>query len=151
MPGAAPDARALVGSLIECAAKLAWRQSYTRDDVPAQFLERYGFTELAGPRGPFASAEVACGLLLLGPETEYPLHAHRAEEAYVVLSGIAEWRRRRERTRHLPGALIHHPPGVPHAMRTEAAPLLLLYLWRGAQLTQKSTLIEPARAGQSGD
>ena len=39
-----------------------------------------------------------------------------------------------------PGECIHHAPRVPHAMKTGSEPLLALYVWRGGDLAEKSTL-----------
>jgi hypothetical protein len=83
---------------------------------------------------------------MLGPFTHYPRHRHDAEEIYLPLSGAAEWQQGdavwRER---LPGTLIRHAGGEPHAMRTGAGPLLALYLWRGANLAQKAQLDAESR------
>jgi hypothetical protein len=46
-----------------------------------------GFSEWIGHRGAFASDAIACGVLLLGPDTEYPDHSHEAEELYFPLAG----------------------------------------------------------------
>ena len=61
-PGVAPrPAQAvapLVQALIEGHAGLDWRQTYSAADFGPAFLERYGWSELAGERGPIASASV---------------------------------------------------------------------------------------------
>ncbi len=113
--------------------------------VPADFLDRYGWTELLGRRGPFASERIACGFLLLGPATAYPRHRHEAEEWYLPLTGAARWRQGDGiwRTR-LPGTLIVHRSEEPHAMRTGASPLLALYCWRSEDIGQKPRLDPPA-------
>lgn len=78
---------------------------------------------------------LACGLLLLGPETLYPSHRHEAEELYISLLGSADWHQSdRGWVRQPPGAVLHHASFEPHAMRTDAQPLLALYLWRGTEL-----------------
>jgi mannose-6-phosphate isomerase-like protein (cupin superfamily) len=131
----------LVASLHRMHGNLAWSQTYRADDFGAAFLDRYGWTELIGARGPIASERLACGFLLLGPDVEYPSHHHAAEEIYMVLSGTAGWQRGDEPwTQRPPGALAHHPPNMRHAMRTSDEPLLALYLWRGGGLTQKSII-----------
>ena len=61
-------------------------QTYTSADFGERFLENYGYNEWIGQPGAFMSDEVACGVLLLGPETEYPDHAHEAEEFYLPLA-----------------------------------------------------------------
>ncbi len=136
--GFADDVQALLYGMRDC---LAWRQTYTADNFGPEFLLRYGWTELIGTRGPVPSHSLACGFLLLGPALEYPSHHHTAEEVYVVLSGNASWRRGGEDWQlRAPGAVIHHPPDMPHAMRTGAEALLALYLWRGGDLAQKSII-----------
>lgn len=123
-------------------AMLDWRQTYNMADFGAHFLERYGWTELIGARGPVAHDKLACGFLLLGPDIEYPGHKHEAEEIYVVLSGTALWRCAEQCwSERRPGTVIHHASNVPHAMRTRDEPLLALYLWKGGDLTQKSATV----------
>ncbi|MDE3080727.1 MAG: cupin domain-containing protein [Paracoccaceae bacterium] len=139
---AAPAAaRPLLASLSEARERLAWRQTYTAADLGQAFLDAYGWTEFVGQRGPVASDVLACGVLLLGPDTEYPSHAHEAEEIYIPLSGKARWQRGSDpwMTR-APLEVIHHPGWMPHAMRTEAEPLAALYVWIGGNLTQKSVI-----------
>jgi hypothetical protein len=107
--------------------------------VSADFLQRYGWSELIGLRGPVASERLAAGFLLLGPLTEYARHRHAAEEIYLPLAGTALWQRGDAAwRRRAPGRPIHHPSWMPHAMRTEAQPLLALYLWRRGDLAQRS-------------
>jgi mannose-6-phosphate isomerase-like protein (cupin superfamily) len=136
---------ALARQIAGAATELAWRQTYRAGEVPASFLERYGWCELAGSGGPVASAALGCGLLLLGPDTHYPPHSHAAEELYVPLSGAAEWQRGPERFAvRQPGDSVFHASGAVHAMRTGAAPLLALYLWRGDGLGDAARLVRQA-------
>ena len=82
---------------------------------------------------------MACGVLMLGPQVEYPRHRHEAEEVYIPLTGQTLWLQgNQEWTLHPLGQPIFHAPWVPHAMKTGAAPLLALYLWRAGDLKQKS-------------
>jgi len=134
-------------SASESATTLAWQQTYRSGEVSPTFLDRYGWVEVFGLKGPVAGERIAGGLLLLGPATMYPPHAHVAEELYVPLSGSAEWQAgdspfvRRE-----PGSAIWHGSGVAHAMRTAEAPLLALYLWRGSGLEQSAQVVGSAGA-----
>jgi mannose-6-phosphate isomerase-like protein (cupin superfamily) len=139
---AAPATAGLVKALVERADAIAWRQTYTAADFGPAFLDNYGWTELMGLRGPIASAHVACGFLILGPRTEYPSHAHEAEELYLPLAGTALWMRGEESfVARSPGAPIIHPSWTPHAMRTQDDPLLALYVWRGGDLAAKSKIM----------
>ena len=131
----------LVDTLSSVAGQIAWGQTYSVDDFGSGFLEKYGWTELIGLRGPIASECIACGFLMLGPEIEYPRHRHEAEEVYIPLTEPTFWLRGNEdwvsRTACRP---IYHTSRIPHAMRTESVPLLALYLWRGGNLVQKSKI-----------
>jgi Dimethlysulfonioproprionate lyase len=136
---AAPETRALVEALEAMAHELDWRQTYSKADFGELFLENYGYNEWIGQRGAFMSDRVACGVLLLGPETEYPDHSHPAEELYLPLAGHAFWRVAQSDWRlRPPGTWIHHPSWTPHAMRTEREPLLTAYVWRAGDLQAKS-------------
>lgn len=132
----------VVKALVAAAPYLAWRRSYTPAEIGTSFLENYGWTELVGLTGPVASEHLACGVLVLGADVTYPRHRHEAEEIYVPLVGTARWQgedgRWREQT---PGTVIHHVRYEPHAMQTGPECLLALYLWRSANLAQKSQLV----------
>lgn len=141
---AAPDTRDLCAVLCRTAPHLAWDQTYGAADFSAGFLERYGWTELLGQRGPFVSDTIACGFLLLGPGIEYPRHRHEAEEIYLVLAGTADWLKAdRGFVPRPPGALVHTPSRCWHAIRTSGQALLAFYLWSAGDLTQKSK-VRPA-------
>ena len=131
----------LIEALRRAAPALHWAQTYRASEAEAHFLRNYGWTELFGKIGPGVSRRLACGFLLLGPAVLYPRHVHEAEELYIPLSGVADWEQGDEVWREqIPGAVIHHEPREPHAIRTRAQPLLALYLWRGTDLGQKAKL-----------
>jgi len=147
LPALANDAtRPITELLVKLAPHLRWRQTYGIEDFGADFLQRYGWTELVGTRGPIASDEIAVGFLMLGPANHYPEHYHDAEEIYLPMAGEAMWKRgisdwQSER----PGTFIPHASREVHATRTTRDPLLALYLWRGGDLAQK-----PSIGGSSG-
>ena len=131
----------MVNMLVPLAKHLTWGQTYSAEDFGAGFLEKYGWTEFIGQRGPIASDRMACGVLLLGPQIEYPRHSHEAEEIYVPLTGQTLWQRsNQDWVYRSPGRPVYHESWVPHAMRTETVPLLALYLWHGGNLVQKSRI-----------
>ena len=71
-------------------------------------------------------------LCLVAPGVRYPDHHHPPEEIYVVLTP-GEWRQQ-DMPWHQPGpgGVVHNPPGIVHAMRAGAVPLLALwFLWLG--------------------
>jgi len=137
---------ALVAALCAAAPLMGWRQTYTREQIGADFLDNYAWSELFGPSSR-AGGRLSCGVLLLGPNTFYPRHRHEAEEIYVPLSGTANWQQGDDRWRQRsPGTLIHHLTEEPHAMQTREEPLLAIYLWRSANLSQEARL-DRRRAG----
>ena len=138
---APPFSAGFARDLAHAAPLLAWRRSYTVNEVGAGFFDNYGWSELLGLTGPVPSEHLACGVLLLGPRVTYPPHHHEADEIYVPLSGTAQWMHGDGAwTLQQPGSVIHHAPQERHAMRTAAQPLLALYLWRSDDLAQKSSL-----------
>ena len=140
-PYAAPGARALVEATATLAGDLDWRQTYSSADFGQRFLDNYGWSEWIGDRGAFISDAIACGVLMLGPDTEYPAHSHEAEELYLPLAGRAWWRSGQSDWRlRAPGTWIHHPSWTTHAMRTGREPLLAAYVWRAGDLSAKSRI-----------
>ncbi len=131
----------VVNRLAALANHLSWGQTYSAQDFGAEFLEKYGWAEFIGLRGPIASGRMACGVLFLGPQIEYPRHSHAAEEVYVPLTGQTLWQRGDQDWAYRAAGLpVYYASRVPHAMRTESVPLLALYLWRGGNLVQKSRI-----------
>ena len=140
-----PTTSRLTRALGDYSGRLPWKQSYAASDFGAAFLERYGWAQLLGDRGLIESALLACGFLLLGPDTDYPPHAHEAEELYIPLAGTALWQGGTGKFEaRAPGTVIHHPPWMPHAMRTQEQPLLAMYLWRGGDLAASPAIVGPA-------
>ena len=136
--------RSLTEAAVAAAPALCWRQTYDGRNVAPTFLDRYGWAELLGSYGGFASTAARLGFLLLGRDTLYPAHAHAAEELYLVLAGTADWQKCAEPWQPMPpGATIHHTPHLPHAMRTAAEPLLATYLWWGADLAVHARMVPP--------
>ncbi|MEM0922688.1 MAG: dimethylsulfonioproprionate lyase family protein [Pseudomonadota bacterium] len=123
---------------------LAWNQTYTAEDFGAAFLQNYGWVELLGPYGPAPSRTHRLAILLFGPETHYPAHAHGPEEIYIPLAGEIDWQLGGTTRRMRPGAVLHHAPWQPHGLATSKTPAALLALWRGTDLAAKSTILEEA-------
>ena len=127
--------------LIATQEMLYWGQTYRREELGAAFLARYGWSKFLGPGSPLPDCALACGVLLLGPQTEYPPHSHAAEELYLPLSGKAEFYREDDGWSSVsPLAPVHNPPRIRHAIKTGDEPLLVLYLWNGDGLGARSTI-----------
>jgi len=118
------------------------------DDLYPEFKHRY-FSKnvwgalIAGQNDAlFNSAERFIALLIvIDADTVYPLHAHRIEELYYVLSGCAQWSHDGKDWETLPpGSIFHNSSYQAHTMRTFDHPLMAmgLYLppfgWEGGLL-----------------
>lgn len=131
----------LAALLCRHAPTLEWRQTYSREEIGVEFLRNYAWTEFIGLKAPLRSERVACGVLLLGPDTHYPTHRHEAAEIYVPVSGKARWRQGDGDWREQPpGTVIHHANNEPHAMQTGPHPLLAVYVWHSSDLDQAARL-----------
>ncbi len=129
----------LIKELIKHRTKLHFNQTYGEDDFGADFLKRYGWIKFLGPDAYWHSDSLSSGLVLLGDNVLYPEHWHEAEELYFPISGSGDWYHENYGWRpKSPGDCIAHESNVKHAVRTSGEPLLLLYIWRGGDLQQKS-------------
>jgi hypothetical protein len=110
---------------------LDWHYGYPdRNDIP-DAAASIAFADLLGPDAPLQADGIKAGFTLIGPGVLYPSHAHPAVEVYAVMAGRAEWTQSGRSAWHDPGAVILHTADEPHAMRTDAQPLLALWSWSG--------------------
>ncbi len=138
------DYRHIVNCVIKLKSDLPWYQSYNESDFGKSFIQNYAYCELVGTRGPLNSDVVAGGLFVLGPGQLYPAHSHEAEEFYIPLipdtlfqhcSGEDDpW------INVCPGEVFHNRSWQPHAIKTQKKPMIVLYLWHGGKLVQKSRI-----------
>lgn len=121
-----------------------WQQTYTVEEVGADFLNRYGWFELVGPTGHHHAEGVRAYIAYWGAGLTYDWHLHEAEELYFILAGEARFE-----AEGLPAQVLRagdsrfHASSQPHAMQTEESGVLTLVLWRGGGLT------DPARMGRA--
>lgn len=105
---------------------LSWEYGYEK--VPKGLARKYGYAEVAGPRGPIRTTELALGLVLFAPGCTYPAHAHRGiTESYVCLSGAVS---ENHQGVYTPGSMIFNPPEQLHRITvSDVEPALLAYAW----------------------
>jgi len=141
LPDCDPAARDLLQAFVDHNRQLHWEQSYRRADslVPERMLDGYGFAEIIGLRGPLVSDRIRAGLAVWGPHIDYPQHRHQAQEAYILLSGSAQFE-----FAQLPpqirraGDVVFVRSNLVHGFRTADQSLVLCYLWQGGDLRQTS-------------
>ncbi|MGB5708069.1 MAG: dimethylsulfonioproprionate lyase family protein [Arenicellales bacterium] len=123
-------------------SQLRWEQSYTKEDgvIGEDMLAAYGFAELIGNLGPFISEKIRCGIGVWGPNVDYPRHTHKAEEAYIVLSGSAKFKvgENPERLK-TSGDIIFVESMTPHGFQTADQAMVVFYLWQAGDLRETST------------
>jgi len=141
-----PESAALAAATRAAEGALAWHPAYPQlagDPRYADFLAGYSYADVAGPRGPFVTPDMAAFLTVQAPGVTYPAHAHPAFEVYYIIAGRAEWKRGGEDWRFRePGTFIVHLSGQAHAMRTGAEPLLAAAVWLD-HLDGPSVMVEP--------
>jgi mannose-6-phosphate isomerase-like protein (cupin superfamily) len=146
------EGASLTPLLQQLTPRLSWWQGehYTAASMGAAFVENYALAELLGPRGLCRSADLALGILLLGPDTYYPPHYHPAEEGLYLLSGRGTWHLDRGPTISLPpGGVVHIPAGGAHAFWSFGAPMAALYFCQG-QVADLGRLAPPERIAPHG-
>lgn len=128
---ARPDESALMGPFREAHEAFRWRLP-PADQVDRWLGGRSAGNVVVGPEGTFPEEKLRFGAFMIAPETVYPLHAHAAEELYIVIGGAGRWwiadapySPRRA------GEVVHIPSWTPHAIRTGEDPLLTLWVWMG--------------------
>lgn len=120
----------LAQALSALAPRLSWRRRNDAGRESASFYSGHANAYIAGPNRLEAGAEITLGVSLLAPHVVYPMHRHPPSEIYVVMTD-GDWFRE-DRGWYTPGkgGVIHHPPGLTHAMRAGPAPLLAIWcLW----------------------
>lgn len=105
---------------------LKWQYGYNH--LPGNLREKYAYTEIIGPRGPFISKDLILGLVLMAPSAEYPKHRHAGiEESYLCLSGQVAFN---DTGVFSTNTIIYVPPGLPYQLTTDnTEPALLAYAW----------------------
>jgi hypothetical protein len=118
------------GSLAAIGEGFARVMNYTEHNSKRSFLDGYAYAGFAGPDAPLLCAAPRGGLVLLGPDVEYPGHHHQPREVYLVLTPGSQWCLDEGDWFDVDaGDLIFHDSWQMHAMRTREQPLLAFAGW----------------------
>jgi quercetin dioxygenase-like cupin family protein len=122
-----PSLTELASAFAAVEGKLRWyrRKTATPSDEP--FYSSHANAMLIGPGGLEERSDVEVGVTVMAPHTLYPDHDHPPEEVYVALSPGEWWNAAMDWREPGPGGIIYNPPGILHAMRSHAQPLLALW------------------------
>ena len=130
-----PNTSPLTAAIKAAAPELEWRRTYSPDEVGDDFLNRYGYVELFGPKGHFRSDQLRGYLAFWDHSLDYGWHHHEAEEIYYSLQGTPLFLSKNQtETRLAPGETRYHATWEVHGMKTLDTPFLCYALWRGAGL-----------------
>ena len=144
LAGTNEDTHGLLSAFERETAGLKWEQTYTKaeDAISEEMVNGYGFVEIIGKWGPFVSTRVRSGIGVFGPNVNYPMHYHGAEEAYCLLSGSADFRFDEGTVEPKQvGDAVHMRSMRKHGFRALDKPLVIFYIWRSGDLREKSTFV----------
>ncbi len=135
LTAAESDAKApagLIRSIRAMRAKLPWSSFYQRDLWSRDFVDEIGAMLLIGPGAVLQSRRMKLGAFVMGAGVHYPLHAHAAQELYLVVGGDISFRWDSESPWQLKraGELVYHATNQPHEMLAGDRGPLLFYIWR---------------------
>lgn len=108
-------------------AALRWYHRKNSESLGQAFRDGHANAMLVGPGGIEERNDVWVGATVMAPGVTYPDHDHPPEEVYIALSPGAWWNAAMDWTEPGPGGIIYNPPGILHAMRSDAQPLLALW------------------------
>jgi quercetin dioxygenase-like cupin family protein len=124
LPGALPE---LASAFMTIEPRLKWERSKRESADPA-FASAHANAMLIGPGGIEEREDIRIGASLMAPHITYPRHHHPPEEVYVAFTPGEWWNAEMDWTEPGAGGLIYNPPGILHAMRSHAKPLLAVWL-----------------------
>ena len=128
----------LMNEFIKVQPQIHWAQRYNAEDFGQDFVDNFAHVELIGTEGHYVSNDIAAGFIILGPNSQYPEHWHVAEEIYFPMTNASLWSRDETPfVQRNSGEFIYHESNTPHAIKTDDAPLLAAWIWRGGDLAQK--------------
>jgi quercetin dioxygenase-like cupin family protein len=131
---ASPAIRRLGACFAAIASLVPWSKRRYEGPAAARFAAGHGNALIIGRGGAEEQEGVVLGVSLMAPHIRYPDHSHPPDELYLVLSE-GEWRQGEgEWVRPGIGGTVRNPPGMVHAMRAGARPLLAVWALRSAAL-----------------
>jgi quercetin dioxygenase-like cupin family protein len=127
LASASPAIRRLGAAFAAIAPWAPWSKRRHEGPDAARFAAGHGNALIIGPGGVEEREDMVLGVSLMAPHIRYPDHSHPPDELYLVLSE-GEWRQGEgDWIRPGIGGTVRNPPGVVHAMRAGASPLLAVW------------------------
>ena len=107
--------------------QFAWYRRRTAQPGDEPFYSSHANAILVGPGGLEERDDVWVGATIMAPQLVYPDHDHPPEEVYIALSRGEWWNSEMDWMEPGVGGIVYNPPGIFHAMRSHAQPLLALW------------------------
>jgi quercetin dioxygenase-like cupin family protein len=118
----------IASALMALEPHLDWQRRRSARPEDGAFWDNHANAMLVGPGGVEQREDVWIGVTLMAPESRYVDHDHPPEEVYMAFTDGEWWNAAMPWTRPGPGGFIYNPPGIRHAMRSGATPMLSVWL-----------------------
>jgi hypothetical protein len=129
----------LMSAILAASSDMVWNQTYSKEEVGADFLENYGWCDVISPEGPFFTD---CNRRLMigvwGQGLDYQAHWHDPAEVYVPIVGSATfWTQ--NTGHHIAGIgdAVFHTSNEKHATNFDQSPFIALILWQADDLSAR--------------
>lgn len=108
-------------------AQLRWRRRASAVESEHPFWNGHANAVILGPGGLEDRSDLWIGATVMAPGVRYVDHDHAPEEVYLSLTPGEWWNAQMDWTDPGASGCIYNPPGIAHAMRSGAGPLLALW------------------------
>ena len=125
---ASPSLRPIGDAILKARPFLSWVRRASDGPDAAALAAGHANALVTGPTAPEQRSDIIFGLSIMAPGIAYPFHNHPPDELYLVLSDGAWWRDGAGWFSPGIGGTVRNPPGIRHAMRAGARPLLAAWL-----------------------
>jgi len=125
---------AVIGSILALWPEISWFKGsrFYPDPKHAYFSEKLWGAELVGEGDAqyLSDGRFIALLMVLAPNSTYPLHAHRIEELYYIPSSMSAWSRDGKNWMSLPSdSVFFNQSYEPHAIRSGDEPMVAICLY----------------------
>lgn len=127
LAGAPRPRQALATAFAGVKDQLAWKRRASADPADKAFWDGHANAVILGPGGLEDRDDLWVGVTVMAPGIRYVDHDHPPEEVYLSLTPGEWWNAAMDWTDPGPTGAIYNPPGIAHAMRSGAGPLLALW------------------------
>jgi hypothetical protein len=122
-----PERAALARAFAALEQRLPWTRRRQSTPADGAFYDGHANAVILGPGGLEERSDLWIGATVMAPGLRYVDHDHPPEEVYLSLTPGQWWNAQMDWADPGPTGAIYNPPGIAHAMRSGAGPLLALW------------------------